>query len=491
MKLTEMLSVIPFYNPSVDIAGLEINKIEMDSRAIQAGDLFVCIKGFTVDGHNYVNQAIANGAVAIIAEEALETVVDVPVIIVTDTMKVLAMIAAKYYQFPTDAFPLIGITGTNGKTTVTYILEAIFKEFKQKTGLIGTIQMKIGDETYPLENTTPDALLLQQTFRKMADQSVEAVMMEVSSHALDLGRVYGCNYDIAIFTNLTQDHLDYHENMTEYFYAKSLLFSQLGNVYNEKKQKFAILNADDAYTEHLSKMTAQFVLTYGIENKADVYAKNIELKVSDTIFTLCTPVGEIKIKSHLIGLFNIYNMLAASATAIARNIPLTVIKAALENIAGVNGRFEAVRAGQDFAVIVDYAHTPDSLKNVLETVREFAEAKTYVVVGCGGDRDKSKRPLMANIALQFADYAILTSDNPRTEDPEEILIDMTRDLAQTNFEVIVDRKVAIEHVIGLAKPGDIIVIAGKGHETYQLVGHTKTHFDDREIARAAILKTGE
>ncbi|MGY0692293.1 UDP-N-acetylmuramoyl-L-alanyl-D-glutamate--2,6-diaminopimelate ligase [Virgibacillus sp. FSP13] len=484
MKIADILSVLPFYDVTNLMEGMEINAIEMDSREVKSGDLFVCIKGYTVDGHDYVQQAVNNGAVAILAEKRLD--VDVPVIIVADTSRAAAMLATKFYDYPTRKFPLIGITGTNGKTTVTYLLETIFKQFKKKTGVIGTIQMKIGDESYPVKNTTPDALFLQKVFDQMVKENVETGIMEVSSHALDQGRVFGCDFNIAIFTNLSQDHLDYHKDMDDYLRAKSLLFAQLGNTYHDKQKKFAIINQDDPASKILKRSTAQHVLTYGCKNEAQIMATDIQLDATVTNFILKTPKGEIAINSKLIGMFNVYNMLAASAAAIAANIPLSIIKTALENITGVSGRFEPVLTGQSFATLVDYAHTPDSLENVLQTIKGFAKQNVYVVVGCGGDRDKTKRPLMAEIALKYADRAIFTSDNPRTEDAQSILDDMTDGLEEDHFDVITNRKEAIIHAIELAKADDIVLIAGKGHETYQQIGNVKYDFDDRQVAREAI-----
>jgi len=488
MKLTEIISVIPFYKSTLALDNIEINTIEMDSRMVNQGNLFVCINGFTVDGHEFAQQAVERGAVAIVAEREVEA--SVPIIIVPDTSRVLAMIATKFYHDPTSQFPLIGVTGTNGKTTVTYLLEAIFNQFQKKTGVIGTIHLKIGDDAFPVKNTTPDALFLQQTFKKMVDQEVETGIMEVSSHALDLGRVYGSDFDIAVFTNLSQDHLDYHKDMEDYLRAKSLLFAQLGNVYDEERPKFAVINEDDPHSELLKRSTAQNVLTYGCREAAQVRATNIQLDVTYTNFTLSTPVGTIDINSRLIGMFNIYNMLAASSAAIAAKVPLNVIKSALEKLTGVDGRFEQVVAGQPFAAIVDYAHTPDSLENVLQTIKEFAKKNVYVVVGCGGDRDRTKRPLMANIAVKYADSAIFTSDNPRTEDPQIILEDMTEGLTQKHYEVIENRKDAIYRAVELADKDDIILIAGKGHETYQQIDQTKYEFDDREVVKEAIINKG-
>jgi len=490
VKLRELLANIPFYKSEGNVEHIEINGIETDSRKVRSGDLFICIPGFTVDGHDFAQEAVRKGAVAVIAEKPLS--VEVPVVIVEDTSRVLPFLAVQFFQNPTKNLSLIGVTGTNGKTTITYVLEKIFRAYGQKTGVIGTIQVKVGEDIYPAVNTTPDALELQRLFHHMNREQVDTAIMEVSSHALDLGRVYGCDYDIAIFTNLSQDHLDYHKDMEDYLRAKSLLFSQLGNSYGEGKGKFAILNADDSSFPLLKKSTAQKVITYGCEKEAQFKADDIVLTAAGTEFTLQTPLGSTKIKSKLIGKFNVYNMLAAAAAAVSYGIPLDTVKKALAEMNGVNGRFEVVTTDEPYTVIVDYAHTPDSLENVLKTANEFAKGKTYVVVGCGGDRDRSKRPLMANIAVTHASHALFTSDNPRTEDPMAILNDMVEGLdASHSFEVIADRKEAIEKAIAYAKPDDIIIIAGKGHETYQIIGHKKHHFDDREVARQAIQAKGK
>ncbi|MFS0672345.1 UDP-N-acetylmuramoyl-L-alanyl-D-glutamate--2,6-diaminopimelate ligase [Ornithinibacillus sp. 179-J 7C1 HS] len=487
MQLKQILSFHPFANQFSALYDLEINAIKMDSREITNGDMFVCINGFTVDGHDYVEEAIEKGASVIVAERDINA--SVPVIIVEDTVRFLAMASAQFFNFPSNEIPLIGVTGTNGKTTVTYLLEMIFNQFSKKTGVIGTIQMKIGEDVYPVDNTTPDALFLQSTIRKMIDYGVEQVIMEVSSHALDQGRVYGCDFDTAIFTNLSQDHLDYHDSMDDYLRAKSLLFAQLGNSYHPNKRKFAIINLDDPACKKLIRSTAQSVMTYGIDHDAMIMAKSIQLTPMGTTFLLCTPNGNTEVRSKLIGKFNVSNMLAASAAALSYGIPLRVIKGALETIPGVNGRFELVTHKQSFSVIVDYAHTPDSLENVLTTIREFSRKKVYVVIGCGGDRDRTKRPLMAKIALKYADEAIFTSDNPRTEDPQIIIDDMISGLTceENNYQIIIDRRKAIHHAIDKAVEDDIILIAGKGHETYQQIGHTKYHFDDREVAKEALL----
>ncbi|MFZ3576512.1 UDP-N-acetylmuramoyl-L-alanyl-D-glutamate--2,6-diaminopimelate ligase [Virgibacillus sp. DJP39] len=484
MKLNEIISIIPFYEVVYLAEEVLISEIKMDSRAVKPGDLFICIKGFTVDGHDYIEQAITNGAVAIIAEKKVHT--KVSTIVVPDSLRALAMIAAHFYDYPTTKIPLIGITGTNGKTTITYLVESILNEYKRNTGVIGTIQMKIGNHLYPVQNTTPDSLFLQKNFNKMVECNVEAAIMEVSSHALDMGRVYGCDFDIAVFSNLSQDHLDYHEDMDEYLRAKSLLFSQLGNTYKKTNPKFAVINADDPNFAVIARSTAQHIISYSCQKEASITAKDILLEANQTTFLLTCPMGEIRISSKLIGTFNVYNMLAAVGVGVALHIPLLTIKAALEKITGISGRFEPIEGDHSFTTIVDYAHTPDSLENVLKVITDFAKNNIYVVVGCGGDRDKSKRPLMASIALKYADKVIFTSDNPRTEDPNEIIKDMVRGQKVGNYEIIEDREQAITHIINLALKDDIILIAGKGHETYQLIGHSKYDFDDRQVAKNAI-----
>ncbi|WP_430791410.1 UDP-N-acetylmuramoyl-L-alanyl-D-glutamate--2,6-diaminopimelate ligase [Virgibacillus flavescens] len=484
MNLKEIISILPFYEAMYLVEDEPINDLKMDSREVNQGDLFICINGFTVDGHNFIDQAIANGAVAVITEKIVP--ITISTIIVPDSLRALAMIAAHFYKYPTNKFPLIGITGTNGKTTISYLMEAIMNEWNKKTGVIGTIQMKIGDQLFPVQNTTPDSLFLQKSFYNMVQSNVDVAIMEVSSHALDMGRVYGCDFDIAVFSNLSQDHLDYHKDMVDYLRAKSLLFSQLGNTYTQDKKKFAVINIDDPVHDILVRSTSQHIFTYSCKSQASIMAQNIILEANNTSFDLVTPVGEVIINSRLIGMFNVYNMLAAAGAAIALKVPIKVIKTALEEIKGISGRFEPIPGDHTFTTIVDYAHTPDSLENVLQVIQDFAKKNVYVVVGCGGDRDRTKRSQMAAIALKYADKVIFTSDNPRTEDPNEILADMIRGQEETHYTIIEDRKEAIYHVINLALEDDVILIAGKGHETYQLIGHNKIKFDDREIAKLAI-----
>ncbi|THG90493.1 UDP-N-acetylmuramoylalanyl-D-glutamate--2,6-diaminopimelate ligase [Alkalihalobacillus alcalophilus ATCC 27647 = CGMCC 1.3604] len=482
MKLSELMNVIPFLEIDLKADPL-IEKVEMDNREVSANTLFICINGYTVDGHDFAESAVERGAVAVLAERPLA--LDVPVIVVSDTKRMMARIANHFYDYPTKKFNLIGVTGTNGKTSTTLILEHIFKEAKKTTGVIGTMYAKVGEEIVKTKNTTPESLTLQQTFHKMVEANVETAFMEVSSHALDYGRVHGCDFNVAVFTNLTPDHLDYHQTMEAYLFAKGLLFAQLGNAY---ENKFAILNADDPASKKLMKMTSANLLTYGIDNEASITAQNIRLSAKGTSFDLFIFNQSYAIDVSLIGKFNVYNLLAAVASSYVSGLPIETIVRSLATVKGISGRFETVRASekQDFTVVVDYAHTSDSLKNVLETVNELAPSDIKVVVGCGGDRDRTKRPVMAQIATKFATEAIFTSDNPRSEDPKQILIDMTSSLKDTNYQVIVDRKEAIEQAIASAKKGDIIVIAGKGHETYQQFADKTIHFDDREVAFDAI-----
>ncbi|USK36230.1 UDP-N-acetylmuramoyl-L-alanyl-D-glutamate--2,6-diaminopimelate ligase [Bacillus sp. F19] len=483
MKLQTLLSQLQNMKLNVN-ENPEILSIEMDSREVKEGSLFICISGYTVDGHDYAEQAVSRGASAVLSEKPLS--LPVPVIIVNNTKKAMALLADTFYGQPTHKLHLIGVTGTNGKTSTTHLIEKILQNSSQTTGLIGTMYIKIGDEQLSVKNTTPESLTLQKTFGTMVDKGVSHAIMEVSSHALHMGRVHGCDYDVAVFTNLSQDHLDYHQTMDSYRAAKGLLFSQLGNKFDQKKPKTAVLNGDDPASAEFMNMTAAHILTYGIDTECDVMAKNIAMSPSGTSFDLLTPHGSEKVNMKLIGKFSIYNALAAAAASLASNVPLSVIVATLGDIEGVRGRFEVVDGGQDFSVIVDYAHTPDSLENVLSTVKQFVLGKTFVVVGCGGDRDRTKRKIMAQIAVKYADEPIFTSDNPRSEDPIAILNEMEDGVRGEYYHSIENREKAIYFAVSHASPGDVILIAGKGHETYQQIGTQIFDFDDREVALKAI-----
>ncbi|MGD8190023.1 UDP-N-acetylmuramoyl-L-alanyl-D-glutamate--2,6-diaminopimelate ligase [Brevibacillus ginsengisoli] len=491
MQLKELLAPLLLVQVSGD-DNRTITGISMDSRKVKPGDLFICLTGFTVDGHVYAEQAVAKGAVAILSERKLD--VNATVAIVPDTRRAMAIVADLFFQSPTKALKLIGVTGTNGKTTTTHLIDKILSDQKKRTGLIGTIHMRIGEVYEEVKNTTPDVLDLQGAFGRMREIGTEYAIIEASSHALDMGRLRGCNFHTAVFTNLTQDHLDYHETMESYKQAKSLLFSQLGNDYDVQTMKTAVLNADDPASELFARVTAARVITYGIENKADVSATDIRVTSKGTSYTLHTFAGTTQLNLQLIGKFNVYNTLAAVATALAEGISLADIKQSLQEVKGVNGRFEAVDAGQHFTVIVDYSHTPDSLENALGTVKEFAQGKVFCIVGCGGDRDKTKRPIMAKIATNYADLTVLTSDNPRSEEPMAILRDMEeglKDVASDKYVSLVDRREAIQYAVSQAQENDVILIAGKGHETYQIIKGEVLPFDDREVARTSILSLKE
>jgi UDP-N-acetylmuramoyl-L-alanyl-D-glutamate--2,6-diaminopimelate ligase len=472
-------------------ANTEVTGIQSDSRQVAAGDLFICVRGLVVDGHRFAAKAVELGASALVVEEELP--LQVPMLVVKDSRLAMAVISNHFYGYPSREMKVIGVTGTNGKTTSTYIIEKILSDQGFRTGLMGTVQMKIGGEVFPTENTTQESLELQRNFRRMRDVNTEYCLMEVSSHALDLGRVKSTHFRTALFTNLTQDHLDYHKTMEEYRSAKGLLFSRLGNELAQEKdsRSYAVLNADDPASAYYAKAAAVEVLTYGIDNPADVRAENIRITAKGTGFKLVTFAGEIDVQLKLVGKFNVYNALGAVAVSLLEGVSLEQIKASLENMPPVEGRMETVDEGQEYLVLVDYAHTPDGLENALACVKEVAEGRVITVFGCGGDRDRTKRPKMGRIAARYSDFVFVTSDNPRSEEPEAILRDIEPGITDTGLEknryvMIVDRRTAIQKAIEMASPKDVVLIAGKGHETYQLIKGAVLHFDDREEARDAL-----
>ncbi|KGE18113.1 UDP-N-acetylmuramoyl-L-alanyl-D-glutamate--2,6-diaminopimelate ligase [Paenibacillus wynnii] len=490
MKVNELSSCLAASRLYGD-GDIEISDIQTDSRLIKSGDLFICLPGHTVDGHEYAPQAAAKGAVAIVCERKLD--IALPQIIVDDSRFAMSVMSNAFFGSPSSRMRMIGVTGTNGKTTTTYLIERIMQDQNMKTGLIGTIQMRYDGQSYPMSGTTPESLELQRSLQDMASKGVQCCIMEVSSHALEQGRVKGTDFRTAVFTNLTQDHLDYHHTMEEYRSVKGLFFSRLGNVISpwKEERKYAVLNADDAASSFFAAQTAAEVITYGIDSEANVRASQISITAKGTFFHVDTFKGETDISLRMVGKFNVYNALAAITAALLEDIPLTDIKTSLEAVEGVNGRVESVDAGQDFAVIVDYAHTPDGLENVLRTVQEFASGKVLTVFGCGGDRDRTKRPLMGKIAAKYSNHVFVTSDNPRTEDPDLILKDIEAGLKEDGvssdrYELIADRREAIRKAIEMASPGDVVLIAGKGHETYQLIGGVVHDFDDRVVAKEVI-----
>lgn len=483
--MTKKLSELALLIPDAQILGadVEISGIEHDSRKITTKNLFVCMEGVHVDGHNFIPQATGKGAVAILTtRKNFKPLENISVLIVPDMLNALAVIVPYFYDYPARKMRVIGITGTNGKTTTSYLLREIFTCAGFKVGLIGTIQILIGKESFPVRNTTPNVIDLQKILAEMSAKKVQIVVMEVSSHALAEHRVAGVEFDTAIFTNLTQDHLDFHGTLENYLRVKCKLFDMVSRK-GRKQNKTAIVNVDDAASEKILRHCLCKKISYGIKNPADLRGTEINLRTDGMNFKIG---NVINLNLHLTGLFNVYNLLAAFGAAQSENISPEIIKHALENFRSVPGRFERIFSNAPFEVIVDYAHTPDGVKNVLQTAAQIAKGKIITVFGCGGDRDHGKRPIMGKFAAEFSDVIIVTSDNPRTENPEKILDEIEVGIGDKIHERIVDRRAAIFRAIKLAEAGDIVLILGKGHETYQILNTGTIHFDDREIAKEAI-----
>ena len=479
MKLKDLLNTIE-YTVSNGKENIDISKIEYDSRKVENNDVFVCITGFKTDGHNYAKAAVEKGATAIICEKELQ---DIPSDITIDktenTRKALAVISDNYYNHPSQNMNVIGVTGTNGKTTTTFLIKSILDLINHKVGIIGTIENRIGDKVLHTERTTPESLELQELFDEMLKEKVSDVVMEVSSHSLDLHRVDKCNYDIGIFTNLTQDHLDYHVTMENYKKAKGILFTLA---------KKAVINMDDEAGKYMLLVAGDKpTITYGIDKDADIKAEDISITADGVKFKLEYGGKEYNAELNIPGKFSIYNALGAIGACLLMGIDMETILEGLKNNKGVQGRFQTVKNKKGFNAIVDYAHTPDGLENILKTANEFVKGKIITVFGCGGDRDRTKRPIMGEIAGKLSDYCIITSDNPRTEDPALILDDVEVGIKRTNCEYVkmVDRKQAIFEAVSMAKEGDVVVIAGKGHENYQIFKDKTIHFDDVEVVLEA------
>jgi UDP-N-acetylmuramoyl-L-alanyl-D-glutamate--2,6-diaminopimelate ligase len=466
---------------------IDVLEIRYDSRQVKQGDAFVAIKGFKDDGHIYIESAIKNGAKVIVAQNDCFDIdkipTDITVISSDNTRKLLAEMACNFYNHPSRDFRLVGVTGTKGKTTTTYMIREILQQAGKKVGLIGTIANMIGDTQIESERTTPESLDLQKLFRQMADEKVEVVVMEVSSHSLALDRVHGCNFDIGVFTNLTQDHLDFHENFDNYFEAKAKLFTMC---------KEGFINADDMYSKRLMEVATCPITTYGIDNNPSVTARDIIITNSYSDFKL--PFNKMiqRIKVGIPGRFTIYNSLAAICVAIRLGCSVESIVEGLDKVK-VPGRSEMVPNARNLTIMIDYAHSPDSLENILKAVKTYTKGKVICVFGCGGDRDKTKRPIMGEISGKLAAYTIITSDNPRSEEPKQITKEVEEGIKKTKgkYKVIVDRKKAIEHALRTAQKNDLVLIAGKGHETYQVLKDGKIHFDDREVVAEVLKKLPE
>lgn len=476
-------------------ADVLVSGISYDSRRVKPGDVFVAVGGFVTDGHEFVGDAVSNGAAAVVLEKEVPVPEGVTAVVVPDTRGALGLLAASFYGHPSKRLRMIGVTGTNGKTTTTYMVRQILNEAGYRVGLIGTVQNFIDDVAYPVTRTTPESLDLQELLSRMEKAGVTHVVMEVSSHGLELKRTNGCEFDVGAFTNLSRDHLDFHDDVESYLEAKCKLFTGLSSTYYMRPKegpKGAVVNVDDPSSERVRSCSGVPILGYGTGEGADLRATDIRVLASGTTYTAALPSGKrIQISMPLAGRFNVYNSLAALGVALIEGIPEEAIVRAFHRLDRIPGRFERVEAGQSFSVVVDYAHTPDGLEKVLLTAREVAGDRVIVVFGCGGDRDKGKRPVMGRIAGELADFVVLTSDNPRGEEPESIISEIERGLRQAKagtapYHVEPDRRAAIEYAVGMARDGDLVLIAGKGHESYQVFRDEKVPFDDREVATEAI-----
>ncbi len=463
---------------------VEIRTVQYDSRNVEQNDCFVAIAGGSVDGHQFIENAIGKGAVVVVMQretlpDAMFMHLGVVKIVVGDSRKALAQLAANFYGHPARQMQLVGVTGTNGKTTTTHIARSILETAGKKTGLIGTIEFNVGDRVLPASHTTPESLDLHRMFKQMAEARSKAAVMEVSSHALHQSRVHGIEFAAAVFTNLTQDHLDYHGTMEEYFRAKKILFDSL------PASSTAVVNAEDPWMTNILADTRAKKIFFGVESRADIRAADVVLSILGTKLTVEVFGKTIELNSPLVGRFNVQNALAAIGVGVALDVPLETIKRGIEQLPPVRGRFERIASASGWTAIVDYAHTPDAMEKCLRAVHDVLpkanRGRIITVFGAGGDRDKTKRPTMGAVAEQLSDVVIVTSDNPRTENPDAIVADIIAGM-HAGAKVIreVDRRAAIQRAVRMASPGDVVVVAGKGHEEYQVIGTAKEHFSDKE-----------
>src|SRR6266403_3978034 len=485
MQLKTLLAATPV-RQVIGPLDRQVENIAYDSRRVQRNTLFVALRGEKVDGHQFIGQAIAKGASVIVAERE-EKDPRVTCLVVENTRNALADFSATFYEYPARKLKLAAVTGTNGKTTTTFLIKHICESAGLRCGLIGTVRYEVGERLLPAIRTTPESLDLQELLAQIASAGCKAAAMEVSSHALAQDRTRGLEWNVAVFTNLTQDHLDFHGTMESYFDSKAKLFSRLGSQ-KKKRKPVAIVNIDDRYGEQLldkiDKRVA--VVTYGRSVRADFRASNYRVEFSGTSYQLDAHGKSYLVRVPLIGGFNVANSVAALAAANTLGISLRDAVLSLGKSPQVPGRLELVPAKRQFQVFVDYAHTPDALQNVLKTLRELEPHRLIIVFGCGGNRDREKRPLMGEIVDRHADYAIVTSDNPRKEDPDAIIVEIEKGFRASRYEKMVDRTQAIDRAITLAQPRDIVLIAGKGHENYQEFADHTVPFDDIQVARRAI-----
>lgn len=474
---------------------VELSGITDDSREVAQDSLFVAVKGQQVDGHSFVAQVCRKQIGGIVVQAPFQAPSDVrkesgPAWIeVKDSRKALGQLASRFFRHPSQSLCMVGVTGTNGKTTVAHVSQAVLERGGYRTGLMGTVGYHVGAEYQAAGHTTPGAVPLQAFLHRMVDAGMDTAVLEVSSHALAMDRVEGCEFDVVVFTNLTQDHLDFHETMESYYHAKSRLFREFVVPASKAGPKRAIINIDDPWGTRLHAEVSVPVWTYALHRRADFYATNVSLSMEGTRFTVHTPCGSLDVESVLVGEHNVSNLLAGIGVGLARGLSLEDIRLSIRGFRTVPGRFERVEAGQDFSVIVDYAHTEDALARLLTAARHLQQERVITVIGCGGDRDPGKRPKMGRVAAQRSDVVFLTADNPRTEDPEAILRDMEQGVLGLSASergasyVIPDRRAAIQAALLEARPGDVVLIAGKGHEDYQIIGTTRHRFDDREVVR--------
>lgn len=504
MKLSKLIEGLDITRVSGDMS-CDINSVAYHSKKVEEGCLFVAIKGLQSDGHHFIEEAVKRGAKAIICENQGDKWEGVPSVFVSDTRSALAKVACRFYNYPSKRLKLLGVTGTNGKTTTLYLIESILQEAGIRAGIIGTINYRYGGNRFPSLRTTPESLDLQRIFREMLNERVTHVGLEVSSHGLDLSRLNENKFAVAVFTNLTQDHLDYHKNMENYFQCKSKLFSHFLGGGDRKDRGFGIINLDDSWGKRLLDETEAEIITYGIKNKGEISAKDIDFHSSGISARITTPRGEFLINSPLLGELNLYNILAAVGVSISQQFPLEVIKRGIETAKQVPGRLERVLNDEGILILVDYAHTSDALDRMLSAVKGFTPGRTISVFGCGGDRDRGKRSKMGAVAIKHCDLIIITSDNPRSEDPLKIISEIEEGIkkirvkkyhprelvdgfVERGYVAVPDRKKAINLAINFAKTGDQVIIAGKGHEQYQIVGSKILPFDDRAEVRDALLK---
>lgn len=484
MRLDKLLEDIYVGEIKPSFECIDISSISCDSRKAAKGDLYIALKGAVYDGNDFIEEAVGKGASAVVTGQNSEfskaQKTDVCYLTVEDTKIFLHKIVRRFYGNPSRQVATIGITGTNGKTTVAYLIEAIFNEDQKACGVVGTVNYRANNTVISATQTTPDFLDNQKFLADLLRQNILYCVMEVSSHALTQDRVNGIHFDTGIFTNLTSDHLDYHKTCENYFSSKARLFTML------EMEASAVINIDNLYGRQLCSMTRAKIVTYGIKRKADVMAGDIQLDITGSRFILTGAGQKIEIQTKLVGTYNIYNILAAAAACLARGMSLEIIKGGIKRLTNIPGRLEYVDCGQDFSIFIDYAHTEDALENVLTATRQVSDSKVILVFGCGGDRDTSKRRLMGRVAGELADFSIVTSDNPRSEGPQSIIDQIVVGFGKENYKIVVNRKEAIEQAIGIAQAGDVVLIAGKGHETYQILGDQRIDFNERKIIKECL-----